>query len=1056
MISVPMSAWISSVCIALGLVATANGGTNRWSESGPDVASISRVEFAAGGNSVVFARGGDKFWKSTDAGATWTILQRNNTYDYPFALDRSDPNIVLLAGPSGPLLRSADGGAHFNQVAPIPFFSPYALAFGTDGVAYASVTSTPRVRRSTDRGLTWSTTSQTNLPATGTSSNAIPVPYAIAVDPTDSSRVYLGYRHPDHAGIYRSTDGGANWQGSTGLAGVAVSNIAIDPVTTTRLFVATSVGVYVSNDSGANWARVPDPTGSGVASIDMTSVAIDPSQPQVVYAGGTQQGELFRSTDGGLTWSRRDSGIFASTVTSLALRPGVSGEVLAGTSHTMFRTTDGGANWSPSAHGIKAATVTAVNNGGKLRVGLYDGGIYESDDGTTWTPLNNAGLRARVPTRRLSPVVEIRDAARLFVSLEQDGVFGSTDGGATWLAQPPSFNPLNRYIWGGFIAERGAGPVHYAGTSAGVFKTTNNGDTWVNASLGITMPTIMALAKNTDGTQLFAGTFNGGMFRSTDGGASWIAINTGLTNLEIRSLAYDDSGSNALIVGTNNGLFVTLDGGASYTRLTDPLGAGVQPSIDTILVEDFLRGSLYISYLGRVFRSVDSGQTWTELSTDNPISTFRRIKGLAGDGPGVLYAGATYTGLHQYTVSPEMEIIAQAPPAGTFPVGAQFPWHAQVRNNGPQAATFSRFTWKLGANTSVISPTASRGQCSLASQVLTCDFGVMQAGDAADVDMTVRGISGGPLRIQAAASSAELDLDPSNNTFTDSGVRILEQVDLNAALSASVSTINSGETFEYTLTIRNDGTTLATGAEFETNFDSHDLYSLTAGSDTGCVGAAAGVLRCSLPAIGAGQSISYRWTVTAVPGGPRAASAIVRINPENSSESDTADNFASTTLSVTAANDLSLQLARSAAVVTRDNEFNYVITVTNNGLIPSDGTRARLTLSNLVSYVSAAGAACNVAAGVVTCDIGALAPLASGTVTVTVRALTAGDASAAAQASGANPDPHADNNSASVDVTINNLTPPSSTSSGGGGGAIDYLVLLGLMLAMARRKSLSR
>lgn len=1041
-------------CLALGLITNAGAGTNRWTESGPNAAHISHVEFAAGGNSVAFARGGDKFWKSADAGRTWTVLQRNNTYDFPFALDRSDANVILLAGPSGPLLRSVDGGATFNEVTPIPFTSPYALAFGTDGVAYAGLSSAPNIRRSTDRGATWSSTSQSNLPTAGTSTNIIPVPYEIAVDPSNSDKVYLGYHHPDFPGIYRSTDGGVSWQGSSGLTGISVNAIAIHPLTPARLLVATSAGVYASSDAGASWARVPDATGSGVASMDMSSIAIDPAQPQVVYAGGTQRGELFSSADGGVTWTRRDTGIAASTVTALAPRPGASGEVLAATSHTLYRTTDAGVSWAPSADGIKAASISAVDNGSKLRVGLYDGGIYESVDGATWTPINNAALRERVPTRKFSPVVEIRDAARLFVSLEQDGVFASGDGGATWLAQPPSFNPFSRYNWGGFVTERGAGPVHYAGTSAGVYKTSDNGDSWVNASLGIAQPTIMAMARNTDGTQIFAGTFGGGLFKSSDGAASWTAINNGLTDLHVKALAYDESGSNALLVGTNNGLFVSRDGGASYTRLPDALGGSAQPSIDAIVVEDFLRGSLYVAYQRRIFRSVDSGQTWTELSIDNPTPAFRTITGLVTDGPGVLYAGATYTGLHQYTVSPDMAILAQAPTPGTFPVGSQFPWQAQVRNNGPVAATFAGLRWQLGANTNVTSPTTSRGQCSSSGQVLTCDFGVMQPGETADVAMTVRGISGGALRIQASAVAAELDRDTSNDTFADSGVRILEQVDLNTALSASVPSVNSSETFQYTLTVRNEGTTVATGAEFETSFDANDLYTLIAGSSDGCVGNAAGTLRCPLPTIGAGQSVTYTWTVRAVPGGQRSASAVVRIDPANSAESDTADNSAATTLNVIAANDLSVLVQPSVSSVTRDNQFNYALTVSNNGLIPVDGVSARLTLSNLVSYVSASSAACSNTSGVVTCDIGTLAPQATSTVTVTVRAATAGNAAAAAAVSGSNPDPDTGNNSVSAGVAISDPppSPPAPPGNNGGGGALDFLALLfGLAVVAVRR-----
>src|SRR3954469_20112318 len=123
-------------------------GTNSWTSTGPD-GSYVRVQYSADA-SVAFARGGDKFWKSSDAGVSWSVKLSGNTDDASFAVDPSNPNIVVVQGPGGGpgLLRSLDAGEHFSTVNPM---SANVLKFSPDGSAlYAVLTSvTPAPWRST-------------------------------------------------------------------------------------------------------------------------------------------------------------------------------------------------------------------------------------------------------------------------------------------------------------------------------------------------------------------------------------------------------------------------------------------------------------------------------------------------------------------------------------------------------------------------------------------------------------------------------------------------------------------------------------------------------------------------------------------------------------------------------------------------------------------------------------------------------------------------------------------------------------------------------------------
>src|SRR6185436_15320675 len=159
------------------------------------------------------------------------------------------------------------------------------------------------------------------------------------------------------------------------------------------------------------------------------------------------------------------NGVVASTVNSLSVRPGSPAQLLAGTTHTLYRSADSAQNWTVSAAGIRVPNVSFVQAGTRLRAGLIDGGVYESLDGATWTPLDNAALRASQPSNLFGEVRNIEEADRLFVLMSTGGLTWSADNGVTWAPRPPSFNTLNNFSHGGFLSIGGPGAVLLATTN---------------------------------------------------------------------------------------------------------------------------------------------------------------------------------------------------------------------------------------------------------------------------------------------------------------------------------------------------------------------------------------------------------------------------------------------------------------------------------------------------------------------------------------------------------------------------------------------------------------
>ncbi len=178
------------------------------------------------------------------------------------------------------------------------------------------------------------------------------------------------------------------------------------------------------------------------------------------------------------------------------------------------------------------------------------------------------------------------------------GIFLSTDNGTNWT---PVNTGLTRTDISALVS---SGANLYAGTGNGVFLSTNNGASWTAVNTGLTNPTVHALAVS--GTNLYAGT-HGGVFLSTNNGTSWTAVNSGLTNSIVLALAVIDTN---LFAGTyDGGVFLSTDNGTSW--------AAVNTGLTYLYVRAFaVSGTkLFVGTGNGVFLSTNNGTSWTAVNT---------------------------------------------------------------------------------------------------------------------------------------------------------------------------------------------------------------------------------------------------------------------------------------------------------------------------------------------------------------------------------------------------------------------------------------------------------
>ncbi len=399
--------------------------------------------------------------------------------------------------------------------------------------------------------------------------------------------------------IFRSQDSGLSWVPSAqGISPSQIRGIAIDPTTvdtdpaTAEDFIAYAVGyatgiplpvdrnggIYKSMDAGRNWVTID----SGLPLLGLAhrpfmgsvrTVVVDPrscvtpppSGPcpiggghlQTLYVAGagvvngtytgTQTfvaGRIYKSTNAGASWLRSDNGLpepedlgptgsdnFAYTfpLTALVIDPSDSQILYSGSVLT----------WFPED--FTAALPTIAN------------GVFKSiDGGTNWT-LASDGL----PT-----------------------VAGPKT--SHWDVLALAINPFNSQI-----LYAGITSIASSVSGAHVFKTTNGGDSWSEASVGLAGRDVRSLlidVADASGNTLYAGTGGdsanpGGVFRSVDGGATWNSVTLNLPPTATPTLSIPNRGLTdpvRILVGTRAGIW-------DYTQVPDDDADGVPTSVENVI-----------------------------------------------------------------------------------------------------------------------------------------------------------------------------------------------------------------------------------------------------------------------------------------------------------------------------------------------------------------------------------------------------------------------------------------------------------------------------------------
>ncbi len=613
-------------------------------------------------------------WKTIDCGESWTPIfdEQQHLSIGNLALDPQNPETLYVG--TGEANASATSGAFFG-----------------DGIY-----------KTTDGGASWIHLGLSNSHHIG----------RIVVDPTNSERVWVAvagqlYQSSEERGVYLSENGGQDWQQMFHLTdSTACIDLVVNPDDPQIIYAAMwertrkpwgrnyaglTSGIYRSKDGGLNWEAIKEglPTnGEKAHQVGRIGLSIAPNNPDILFACFTTDSVrnffdgVYRTENGGDEWYKvEDQGIensffgFGWFFSNIRIHPRENNIVylLGG---DLFSSNDGGRNWTYFTNGMHVdqhaleihplyPNFVVVGN---------DGGLYVShQNGRNWQHINNLPI-----TQFYTCEIDNQQPERLYGGTQDNGtnrtlnwetqewekIFGAD--GFRVLVDPTD----NSYVyvetqWGGLYSSYlGGEPFSFTYSTSGIdggdrtnwhtpyefnpqnpkslyygsmrlYKTVDQAGYWEPISEDLTngqiykseaYATITSIAiAPSDTLVIYVGTDDGNVQKTTNEGQDWALISEDLPLRHISRIAVHPDDADVVYVtlsGYRNNdytphVFKSIDGGETWEDISSNLP---ELPVNDIVLDPFYEDYLYVATDAGVFYSQDDGENW-EVFGDGLPST---------------------------------------------------------------------------------------------------------------------------------------------------------------------------------------------------------------------------------------------------------------------------------------------------------------------------------------------------------------------------------------------------------------------------------------------------
>ena len=461
----------------------------------------------------------------------------------------------------------------------------------------------------------------------------------VVVNASNSNQIafYTEATSNSDSGVFVSKDGGKTWDEAK-IDGSQYSAITIGSQNTSTLYVAgrhfpngedcedeededdctpeKNSAIFISNDFGTSWIKsssIPKGVfkeieleeGQELEEEDIDKVTVlyvSPSDDDQIFVGTSNL--LLKSNDRGSSWESLSDTFHRSDIKGLAIHPNNPNIIYARIGLYTFS---------------DCSDVDNDDADYEESVSKYCPGIYKSTDGgESWKLLEEV---TGDPSEGGVYINEYNDSE--IYSVFGRETFVSKDGGiSSDVFLDTKEHPIIPDVGVEIITfGESESEVFMAGLQ-GVYRTYDNGKTWIESNTGFVGSEVVDLVTSLDGT-MYATTYNLGIFKSTDGGKNWVFASFGIKNWYGMQLATHPEDADTLFTTTNGGVYKSTNAGKSWeliggSDLCDDEDAGGNCHYHGIVVEKEAPFKVLVGSGGDQYAkegvgltgSEDNGESW--------------------------------------------------------------------------------------------------------------------------------------------------------------------------------------------------------------------------------------------------------------------------------------------------------------------------------------------------------------------------------------------------------------------------------------------------------------